>query len=76
MIITIYSLPNCIYCQKAKALAKANMFETVERKPRDLTKQEWVQKTGKIPKTVPQIFIGNKYIGGYTDLQKFFARRM
>jgi len=75
MIITIYSIPNCVYCQKAKTLAKDNTCEVVERSARALSKQDWMQKMGKIPKTAPQIFIGSEYIGGYTDLQKFFARR-
>jgi glutaredoxin 3 len=67
--ITVYSGPNCPYCQRAKMLlqkkhAQFNEID-VEADPSKLT--EMMAKTGG-RKTIPQIFIGVQYIGGCDDL--------
>lgn len=72
MIITIYKIPNCIYCDKAVLLAQLNKYEVVERDVRALSKAQWKAKIGHIPKTAPQIFIGPDHIGGYDDLERYF----
>jgi glutaredoxin 1 len=76
MVITIYSIPNCIYCDQAIDLAHKYKFEVAIRSARDLTEREWLSKIGKIPKTAPQIFIGSEYIGGYTDLKRYLELRV
>lgn len=66
--VKIYSKTYCPYCDRAKALLKSKgvPFEEInlEGKPDEM--QALVQQTGM--RTVPQIFIGGKLVGGFTDL--------
>lgn len=75
MVITIYSIPKCSYCEKAVDLAYSNGCEVAIRSAKSLSKKEWEQKIGKVPKTAPQIFIGSDYIGGYNQLKNYFSKR-
>lgn len=68
--ITLYTKQNCPYCHAAKQLleskgvSKWREFD-VETQPDK--RDEMVAKTGRL--TVPQIFIGEKHIGGFDDLR-------
>jgi glutaredoxin 3 len=66
--IVIYARSWCPYCVAAKELltAKGASFREydVEDEPRRLP--EMIQRTQR--RTVPQIFIGDKHVGGYDDL--------
>lgn len=66
--IQIYTKSYCPYCDRAKALFKNKgvSYEeiSVESDPEMYTQLK--QKTGMM--TVPQIFINDELIGGYTDL--------
>lgn len=69
--VTIYSLDNCPYCEKAKALLHARGIEFHEIKVdrgNASEVQALVQKTGM--KTFPQIFFGEKLVGGYSELDE------
>lgn len=70
MVVTIYKIPNCVWCDKAVELANACQFEVVERDARSLTASQWKKKAGHVPKTAPQIFIGAVYVGGYDDFKE------
>ncbi len=66
--VTIYTTPWCPYCRMAKSLlGKKN----IEYKEIDVTgdpqKRQWLLKQSG-QNTVPQIFIGEKSIGGFTEL--------
>ena len=66
----MYSGHPCPYCGSAKALLKSKNIEIEEFDIwKDATKaKEMLQRTnGK--RTIPQIFIGDHYIGGNDDLQ-------
>ena len=68
--ITMYSGAPCPYCGAAKALLKSKNIEIEEFDIwKDATKaKEMLQRTnGK--RTIPQMFIGDHYIGGNDDLQ-------
>ena len=68
--ITMYSGDPCPYCGAAKALLKSKNIEIEEFDIwKDATKaKEMLQRTnGK--RTIPQMFIGDQYIGGNDDLQ-------
>jgi glutaredoxin 3 len=66
--VTIYSKTYCPYCDRAKSLlaSKGVAFEEInlEGKPDEM--QALVKRTGM--RTVPQIFINGKLVGGFTDL--------
>lgn len=66
--VVIYTLPTCSYCIKAKKLLKARHMNYKEIIVTPSIMKQLIKKTGI--KTVPQIFINNKFIGGYTDLLK------
>ena len=69
--VLTYTVDYCPYCKKAKALLKE---KGVDFEDIDITQNEdeMREKIGKITggrTTVPQIFINNVHIGGYTDLK-------
>jgi glutaredoxin 3 len=66
--VEIYSTGICPYCTMAKQLFDRKGVEYTEIRV-DLEpdkRQEMMQKSRQ--RTVPQIFINNEAIGGYTDL--------
>lgn len=73
MEIQIYSKPNCIYCDKSKALIKG-LGMTYEEKVfgKDFkTPEELYEAVGKQVRTMPQIKIDGELIGGYNQLVEF-----
>jgi glutaredoxin 3 len=67
--IKIYTTPICPYCVRAKALLKKKgaQFEEVDVFMDADARQEMEDKSqGR--RTVPQIFIGEKHVGGCDDL--------
>ena len=66
--VVIYSKNYCPYCDRAKNLLKAKgvPFEehNIENKPEEM--KALMEKTGL--RTVPQIFIDDKLIGGFDDM--------
>lgn len=66
--IIIYSSANCPYCVRAKQFFdNKGLAYTEIRVDLDLAKRaEMMQITGR--RTVPQIFINDKHIGGCDDL--------
>ena len=74
MKIEIYSKPNCIYCDKSKALVK-KLGMTYEEKMfgKDFnTPEELYEAVGKQVRTMPQIVIEGELIGGYNQLVEYF----
>ena len=68
--VTIYTKPFCPYCVRALALlrAKGVDFTEVEDAAFDpVKKREMVDKAGG-RSTFPQIFIGDRHVGGCDDL--------
>ncbi len=68
--VTVYVTSYCAYCEMAKRhLRKLGVhYETIDVTRDAQKRMELVQKTGM--RTVPQIFIGDTSIGGYTDMAK------
>ena len=73
--IIIYSKPNCTYCVKSKNLVKTLGFEYEEKMfGKDFTSpEELFEAVGKQVRTMPQIKIDGKLIGGYNQLVEYFA---
>ena len=66
--VTIYSRDNCIWCDRAAALCKAKgLVYTVLKLGIDYEVEDF---TSHFPyaKTVPQIYLDGKHIGGYLNL--------
>jgi glutaredoxin 3 len=66
--VLIYTKSNCPYCVRAKELLKSKgvAFEEVYLDDRPEEYDTLKEKTGLM--TVPQIFINDQLVGGYTDL--------
>ncbi|HEY4123533.1 MAG TPA: glutaredoxin 3 [Rhizomicrobium sp.] len=67
--ITIYTTPICPYCARAKQLLKKKgaSFDEVDVFMDTKARKEMEDKSGGA-RTVPQIFIGDTYVGGSDDL--------
>ena len=76
MEIVIYSKNNWQFCTKAKHLVKTLGLEYVEKsleKDFDSDPVKLVEDIGKQVRTMPQIKIDNKLVGGYNQLIEYFA---
>jgi glutaredoxin len=65
----VWSKYHCPYCDQAKALLKQKNIPFVEKKIGDgYTKEELLEAVPNA-RTVPQIFIDEQLIGGFTELK-------
>ncbi len=66
--VVIYTTAVCPYCQMAKQLltAKGVAFTEIRVDQDAALKEEMIARSGR--RTVPQIFINKKSIGGFDDL--------
>ena len=80
--VTLYSKPNCQYCEKAKFLLESNSIQhSVIHLDVGQSKVDGVSYISRddllqlIPnaKTMPQIIVDGQVIGGYTELAKLLA---
>jgi len=69
MKATVWSKYHCPYCDQAKALLKSKGIEFEEKKIGDGYTREELLEAVPGARTVPQIFIDDKLIGGFTELR-------
>ena len=69
--VTMYSGSPCSYCEAAKALLKSKNinFEELDVWQDPIKAKEMLRRTNGA-RTIPQIFIGDHYIGGNEQLQE------
>ncbi len=67
--IEVYTTTYCPYCTKAKVLldSKGATYEEIDVTGDDDARIALVKKSGGM-KTIPQIFIDDKHIGGFSDI--------
>ena len=67
--ITLYSTGWCPYCERARALLerKGLLFQEIKI-DEDKTQRDLMLARSGGRRTVPQIFIGDRHVGGYDDL--------
>lgn len=73
--VTMYTGPYCPYCTMAKQFLKSQGITEiteirVDQNPADFAEMQ--QITGQ--RSVPQIFIGDTHVGGFTDLYAMHQR--
>ena len=73
--IVLYTKPGCGYCHAARALldGKGASYEDIVASRDPSLKQEMIQRSGG-RMTFPQIFIGERHIGGSDDLHALDRR--
>tara|TARA_B100002003_G_C13989477_1_gene478178 strand:- start:14 stop:283 length:270 start_codon:yes stop_codon:yes gene_type:complete len=68
--IVIYTGDLCIHCDWAKDLLNRKKIEFTEYNvAKDSSKREEMFKKSNGARTIPQIFIGEHYVGGNAELQ-------
>lgn len=73
--VLMYSTGVCPFCLRAEALLKARGVSEIEKIRIDLEparRDEMVTRTGR--RTVPQIYIGETYVGGFDELSALDRR--
>lgn len=69
--VTLYTSQHCPYCRMAEQLLARRDAGPLSRIRIDVDPQAlraMIEKTGR--RTVPQIFIGARHVGGYDDLAR------
>lgn len=71
--IEIYTSPYCGYCHRAKALLnrKGAAFTEIDIMDDDAKRAEMMNRSGR--RTVPQVFIDGRHVGGCDDLHDLDA---
>ena len=66
--VKVYTKKVCPYCTRAKALLgrKGVPYEEIDVENDDALRAWLVQATGQ--RTVPQIFVGDRSLGGFSDV--------
>ena len=72
--VKMYSSMICIFCIRAKSLLKKKGvdFEDISVDMRPAVRNEMTKLTGKT--SVPQIWIGEQHIGGYSEIAELEAQ--
>lgn len=66
----VWSKYHCPYCDQAKALLKQKGIPFEEKKIGDGYTKEDLLEAIPTARTVPQIFLDDKLIGGFTELKQ------
>lgn len=67
--VIMYTTGFCPYCKMAESLLRAKGVENIEKIRIDLEPEQRAEMMGKTGRrTVPQIYIGERHVGGYDDL--------
>ncbi|WP_306031218.1 glutaredoxin 3 [Stappia sp. MMSF_3263] len=68
--ILVYTKSHCPYCKAAKALLEARgaTFREIEISHDVVLRREMIARSGR--HTVPQVFIGDRHVGGFDDLSE------
>ena len=73
MKAVVWSKEQCPFCDQAKALLKMKGIEFEERKVGgDWTKEQLLEAV-PTARTVPQIFLDDQLIGGFTELRSHLS---
>jgi glutaredoxin 3 len=66
--VTLYVTDWCPYCQRAKSLLtqKNLIFSEINVDDDAKSREEMIARSNR--RTVPQIFVGDRHVGGYDDL--------
>ena len=72
MKFLIFTKYRCSYCDRAKTLIEQKGYDYESINIEEDNNIELLLEKNKYARTMPQIFINDKLIGGYTELVKYF----
>ena len=72
--VEIYSKSNCVFCDKAKYYFTQNNISYVEHNVEISEFFESLMSRNPNARTMPQIFVDDELIGGYTDLMEWVQK--
>lgn len=74
MKATLWSKYNCPFCDQARTLLEQRGIAYEERKIGDGWTREDLLEAVPTARTIPQIFLEGKLIGGFTELRSYLAK--
>lgn len=72
----VWSKEQCPFCDQAKALLKIKGIEFEERKIGEGYTREDLLEAVPTARTVPQIFLDDQLIGGFTELKSHLSAKV
>lgn len=83
MFVVIFGRPACPYCVRAKELADKLTEERddfsyryVDIHAEGISKEDLSKSAGKTVETVPQIFIDESHVGGFTEFEAYAKKHL
>lgn len=75
--VTIFGRPGCGFCTRAKQLCeiKELSFRYIDIHAENISKADLEKTVGKPVETVPQIFVGQDHIGGFTEFEQYVGQQ-
>jgi glutaredoxin 3 len=72
--IVMYARSGCGYCSRARALLtrKGVAYTEIDIEGVAGARAQMQQRSGR--NTVPQVFVGDRHLGGYNDIEELDAR--
>ena len=72
--VTVYTTDSCVFCIRAKDYLRSMgvSYSEVDVTDDDAARADLTERSSG-QRTVPQIFVGDVHIGGYTDLVRLDA---
>ena len=74
MKAVVWSKPDCPFCTQATQYLEAKGIEVEERKIGSGFSKEDLLEAVPTARSVPQIFLDETYIGGFSDLRQHFIK--
>lgn len=73
---TIFGHDACGFCRQAKAILESKNleFRYVNIHEEGISPEDLAETVGRPVNTVPQIFHGKEYVGGYQELMKYLEQ--
>ena len=72
----MYSTPRCSWCDRVAKMLEENevIVEKIDVSGDKTLLKEMQKAAGKKVTTVPQVIIDGKFVGGYTEVERFINR--
>ena len=74
MTAIVWSKDNCTFCDQAKALLEQRNIAYEEKKIGHGYTREDLLEAVPTARTVPQIFVNNNHVGGFTELRQYIEQ--